>query len=98
MLPVIPTMKIDNNIDNSIKTKGINTNRKSFQLSRADVILRGNDSNKEAYIINMTSNPPTPDSEETNNSNNNNGDFYLWRRIYANREGYAAIDGGSTGG
>ena len=45
----------------------------------------------------MTSNPPTPDSEETNNCNNN-GDFYLWRRIYANRDGYAAIDGGSTGG
>ena len=54
MSPVIPAMKIDNNIDNSIRTKGINTNKKSLQLSLADVILRGNNSNKRATTVTVT--------------------------------------------
>ena len=34
----------------------------------------------------------------TKHINNEAGDFHLWRRIYANPDGYAAIDGGNKGG
>ena len=107
-----PLFKKKEKKENKTTIKKSNSSKAEFELAQY-LVCDDNTENKENDTIKIKGKENNPDDKKntknninvntstiSNNNNKNNDDlnFHLWRRIYANPDGYAAIDGGMKGG